>query len=548
MHSYSKNIRGTLMLTALAVAFSWAHADTADAQAQSAEQQSCSTGVDKGMVKTVKATGKGISSCLKDIAKTKASSGCFGDDRKGKVAKSMAKTQAVHTDVCVANSPNFGFAGSGVANRLAQLSDDVLIKILFGTDLAAAVPSGAPDAALSSCQQKVTKALNKCHDTRFKGYAKCKKKALSDGATEQAAVTACVTDDSRGKVAKTCDLNEGGKVDKVRGTIAKSCSGVDLSVAFPGCPAADAEGLHACLVPREACSACGLISEAAGDLMETDCDTYDNGASDSSCLVLGWENVVLPNGVEPAETPGTGGVVVTNAKLIEQFGGDSFSLNNSLYTRFRAAGPEKTPDAILIFNAGFGGDTNNAKMLIEDFIPKIFAEHGLLLEIWGYHRRSNQIEDRAGIPLAQKAGDGIAAADWYYGEAMGLTLSPVLASGPNRRAVFYNDSTDVPFLANWTHGMASRDLDAIVEAALAVVNNDNVFMAGHSAGTGFTARYASTDFDLAGGGPAEPGYAKLRGLVLFEGGGGSHAERPADHRQHEPHDRQVRRRAVRGRS
>jgi hypothetical protein len=54
-----------------------------------------------------------------------------------------------------------------------------------------------------------------------------------------------------------------------------------------------------------------------------------------------------------------------------------------------------------------------------------------------------------------------------------------------------------------------------------VAKNKNVFLGGHSAGTGFTARYAATDFDLTGVGPAKPGYAKLRGLVLLEGGGGS---------------------------
>ncbi|MBW1906008.1 MAG: hypothetical protein JRJ24_11995, partial [Deltaproteobacteria bacterium] len=50
--------------------------------------------------------------------------------------------------------------------------------------------------------------------------------------------------------------------------------------------------------------------------------------------------------------------------------------------------------------------------------------------------------------------------------------------------------------------------------------NANVFLGGHSAGTGFTARYAATDFNLDGGDP-DPGYAKLRGLVMLEGGGGS---------------------------
>ena len=54
-----------------------------------------------------------------------------------------------------------------------------------------------------------------------------------------------------------------------------------------------------------------------------------------------------------------------------------------------------------------------------------------------------------------------------------------------------------------------------------MARNQNVFLGGHSAGTGFTARYAATDFNLTGVGPADPGYAKLRGLVLLEGGGGS---------------------------
>ncbi len=492
------------------------------AQIQSAEQQKCSTAIDKGFSKGVKAVGKEMCSCIKDIAKSKASAAsCFRNDRKGKITKTLVKTEATHADGCTANLPDFGFAGAGPANLRALETDRALLDALFGDDLTTALPTGAPDATLSKCQQGVAKAVKKCHDTRAKTFAKCKKGALKDGATAQAAITVCVTDDSAGKIAKTCDLNSGGKTDKIRGAIAKSCGGVDLAAAFPGCATGDAETLHGCVVAAEACSACGAMAEVAGDLLGTDCDAYDNGASDNSCIVLGWENVLLPNSVEPAETPGTSGVVVTNPNLIEQFGGASFSLNNSVYTRFRAAGPAQTPDAILIFNAGFGGDTNNARSLIEDLIPKIYADHGLLIEVWGYHRRSNQLEDRVGLLTAFAAGDEDMGLDWYYGGEMGFTLSPGLVAGPNRRAVFYNTTDDIPFLANWTVQVASRDIDAIVDAAHAVVSNGNVFMAGHSAGTGFTARYAATDFDLTGVGPADPGYAKLRGLVLFEGGGGS---------------------------
>ena len=43
----------------------------------------------------------------------------------------------------------------------------------------------------------------------------------------------------------------------------------------------------------------------------------------------------------------------------------------------------------------------------------------------------------------------------------------------------------------------------------------------------YTARYAATDFNLQGGAP-EPGYQKLRGLILLEGGGASLSSTPPD--------------------
>jgi hypothetical protein len=74
----------------------------------------------------------------------------------------------------------------------------------------------------------------------------------------------------------------------------------------------------------------------------------------------------------------------------------------------------------------------------------------------------------------------------------------------------------------------SQDIDAVVEEARSTARNANVFLGGHSAGTGFTARYAATNFNLGAGDP-QPGYAKLRGLVMLEGGGGSlPAEAPSE--------------------
>jgi pimeloyl-ACP methyl ester carboxylesterase len=237
------------------------------------------------------------------------------------------------------------------------------------------------------------------------------------------------------------------------------------------------------------------------------------------------ETVNIPSPAEPANTPGTTGVVVTNPKLLAQFGGGAFSLNNARYTRHRLAGPEQQPDAILILVPGFEGGAGDFSIIGEDAITRAAAE-GFVLEVWAFDRRTNQLEDLAGLDIAEEfLHEGIAL-DWLFGGELGLVLHPVLAAGPNRRAVFYDTQADVPFIANWTNLVFSRDIDAVVEAARAVATNQNVFLGGHSAGTGFTARYASTDFDLTGGGPAQPGYAKLRGLVLLEGGGGSTAGSP----------------------
>jgi hypothetical protein len=56
-----------------------------------------------------------------------------------------------------------------------------------------------------------------------------------------------------------------------------------------------------------------------------------------------------------------------------------------------------------------------------------------------------------------------------------------------------------------------------------VARDGNVFLGGHSAGTGFTARYAATNLATDPLDPPDPGFEKLLGLVLIEGGGGSSA-------------------------
>jgi pimeloyl-ACP methyl ester carboxylesterase len=275
------------------------------------------------------------------------------------------------------------------------------------------------------------------------------------------------------------------------------------------------------------------VNSSSGSVVRNVCyaspfapDACSFAAGNPCAALVVQETVDIPSAAEPANTPGSLGVVVSNPKLLAQFGGPSFTLNRARYTRYHFAGPAQQPGAILILVPGFEGGAGDMKIIAENILPRAKAA-GLILEVWGFDRRSNQLEDLVGLDIAEEFASPEIALDWLYGGELTLPLGPILASGPNRRAVFYDTQADVPFIAAWTNLVISRDIDAVVTAARAAAANQNVFLGGHSAGTGFTARYAATDFNLTGVGPADPGFAKLRGLVLLEGGGGSTGTTPS---------------------
>ena len=267
-------------------------------------------------------------------------------------------------------------------------------------------------------------------------------------------------------------------------------------------------------VVRHACYASPFGADACSSNATNDCTT-----------LVTEETIDVPSAAQPANTPGSPGVVVTNPKLLTQFGGGSFDLNHARYTRHHLAAPVGAPQAILILVPGFEGGAADFRIIGENLITRAYAD-GFILEVWAVDRRTNQLEDMAGLQIAEEFLSPEIALDWLFGAEVSLPLDPILAAGPNRRGVFYDTQADLAFFASWTNLMFSRDIDAIVTAARAAAQNQNVFLGGHSAGTGFTARYASTDFNLTGVGPADPGYAKLRGLVLLEGSGGSTAGTP----------------------
>ncbi len=257
-------------------------------------------------------------------------------------------------------------------------------------------------------------------------------------------------------------------------------------------------------------------------------DSSNRSNPEPEPVTLMQETVDLPSAAQPAHTPGSPGVVVNNPLLITQFGSAEVNLNKARYTRYFLSDQDgRQPDAILVLVPGFEGGASNFFLLADALLRRAQAENSLALEVWAMDRRSNQLEDRVGLDLAEDLDAPQVGLDFLFGEELGLELSQPLVDGPNRRVVFYNNSSDTAFIAQWTPLVHSLDIDAIVQLARDTALNNNVFLGGHSAGTRYTAYYAATDFNLSGGEP-EPGFSKLRGLVLLEGRGASNPDTPPD--------------------
>jgi hypothetical protein len=95
------------------------------------------------------------------------------------------------------------------------------------------------------------------------------------------------------------------------------------------------------------------------------------GGQPAPCPAVASEVVSIPSGAEPAETPGTSGVDANDyPKLVTQFGGTGFSLNNATYTRYYREPDGTQPDAILVLVPGFEGGATTFKILAENTITR----------------------------------------------------------------------------------------------------------------------------------------------------------------------------------
>ena len=459
----------------------------------SADQVKCLDALNKDAAKLAAAQGKAITACIKSADKGKLPAGqsadqCLVADAKGKIAKARGKIGDDFNAKC-GSLPTFGVPAAPVADTIAGVAIDQPLNLLndvLGASLSTAAIDCDTDAAGCGCQRAVSKAYEKLLEKKVKQFVACKASALGAGATSAMALEQCIDDaGTAGSIAADSDGTIAAALSKLGDAVDKKCAPpVSTALALPGlCAGQSGTALRDCIDQRVECRVCLMLN--ATDNLGVDCDSFDDGQVNLSCP---YETFTLRSPAQSAHDPGSPGVTVSNAKLIQQFGGADVSLNNARYTRFRLSPTTSEADAILILIPGFEGGANDFKILAENLIPKVFTEQGLRLEVWAYDRRSNQLEDSVGLDIAEARKDPLIALDWLFGTELGLTLDPDLVAGPNRRAVFYNNQSDTPFIAEWTPLLFSRDINAIVDKARSLANHANVFLGGHSAGTGFAAR------------------------------------------------------------
>ncbi|MBC8293229.1 MAG: lamin tail domain-containing protein [Proteobacteria bacterium] len=254
-------------------------------------QQSCMNSLGKDLTKVASDTGKDIGACIKDHARGRLGSlslaECLVADRKNRIAKSKAKSLKDFNKRCTRSDsgglpthPFFGVTNVESFNLAATRQVLNRLQDLVGPEPDTAMVTEVDDRIASRCQLAVVGTATKCADTFLKVFNKCEKSGLKYGNIQNStAIGACIGSDPRGKIAKVCDPASG----KVLKDITKKCvnPGISLASAFPGCAAATASDLAACVNSSVQCRACRGISMATAAII--DCDLFDDGAANGSC-------------------------------------------------------------------------------------------------------------------------------------------------------------------------------------------------------------------------------------------------------------------------
>jgi len=254
---------------------------------QSKEQQGCINFLNKGFVKMSATHFKAFAKCTLAYAKDQtAQDPAVCVENSEKVNALYEKMIDAEASKC-AMPPTIGptSAGDELGGVLAQTY--YLVGELVGTPFATNLVkcSDIPVDDGCKCQNTVLKTSAKLLDFYLKSFNKCTKSGLKATGAEQivdsAGLLACLTDpaklDPKTKLPKL--------IEKSKSAIAKGCSAAvtnPLPNSFD-CGGKTGDALATCLDAQARCYACHLLNGADNIYPYASCDTFDDGAENSSC-------------------------------------------------------------------------------------------------------------------------------------------------------------------------------------------------------------------------------------------------------------------------
>ena len=251
----------------------------------------CVGEVNKKAFAVVRAMNRDAAACLQNAAAQKMDKlgtpatplDCLTNDVKGRVARSVEKLQDREANVCwVGDLPDFGYAGSAMVANTAVGQSTGLVDDVF-SDLSLSALHMDTDKAGALCQKHAMKQGHKLYEYLLKQAHKRQDHAMrgKGGApvltADQLALATLgyLQTDAKGKVAR--------KAARLGTVLDRKCAAApNLATVFPGCAPADTGELGACVERASRCRFCK--AHAAMDALPADCDNFDDGATNGSCL------------------------------------------------------------------------------------------------------------------------------------------------------------------------------------------------------------------------------------------------------------------------
>lgn len=176
-------------------------------------------------------------------------------------------------------------------------------------------------------------------------------------------------------------------------------------------------------------------------------------------------------------------------------------LNATTILRYRRdVSPPAEPRAVIVCMPGFLSGGASFEGLARALVRR--GVGGEAVEVWAVDRRSNALEDLAGMDAAEVLGNPEVAQGYYFGDD---TVGGQAFEG-------YVPQDELAFMSEWGLATHAEDLRRVVHLVPEAERARRVFLLGHSLGASFTEAYAAWRFE-----DGVRGVEELAGLILVDG-------------------------------